>query len=164
MFFMSQKWFLTHIQVTLYLLWEGSYKVLTFLLQKLTSGLLRALWAILRHKTMSHIRFTIWNPDVSSLFFWTFCTFLLLNWPRSYLLHHCSYLSVSSCWIFHISKIYQRKRAMFSTLVIARTHFKDLFVALLYCAFTTFQLTLNNGNLNSSPLWKMAGYHLGNCG
>lgn len=56
---------------------------------------------------------------------------------------------------------------MFSVLLIARTHFKDLFEALLYCAFTTFlsqHPTLNNGNLNSSPLWKMAGYHLGNCG
>lgn len=100
----------THIQVIVYILWEGSYKVLTFLLQKLTSGLLRAVWAILRHKIMSHIWFTIGNPDVSTFFFWTFRTFLLLNWPRSYLLHHCSYLSVPNCCIFHISKIYQREQ------------------------------------------------------
>lgn len=53
---------------------------------------------------------------------------------------------------------------MFSMLFIARTHFKDVFVALLYCAFTIAQTALDNGSLESSPLWKMAGYHLGNSG
>jgi len=39
---------------------------------------------------------------------------------------------------------------MFSMLFIARTHFKDVFVALLYCAFTISQMLLNNGSLNST--------------
>lgn len=53
---------------------------------------------------------------------------------------------------------------MFSMLFIARIHFEEVFVALLYYAFTKSQPALNNGSLNSSPLWKMAGYHLGNHG
>lgn len=53
---------------------------------------------------------------------------------------------------------------MFSILSIARTHLKDVFIALLSCALTGSETALDNGSLQSSPLGKMAGYQLGNRG
>lgn len=71
---------------------------------------------------------------------------------------------ISKYFVFHISKINRRKTAIFSMLLPARTLCKDVFVAVLYCVFTTTQTALNNGSLKSLPLWKMAGYHIGNHG
>lgn len=53
---------------------------------------------------------------------------------------------------------------MFYILYIARTHLKDVFIALLSCALTRSETVLNNGSLKSSPLGKMAGYQLENRG